>query len=64
MSDFAEKLGKALKQAARATVAHGAQYAPGENIITDDDKAWDSVAKHLIEYIDQKLGTTVDKRDE
>jgi len=62
MSEFAQKLGRALKAAARASVARGAQYNPGEPIILDDDKAWDSVAQHLTDYIDRKLeGRDVEK---
>lgn len=64
MSDFAKKLGRAMKEAARASVAGGAQYTPGENIITDPDAAWNSVAQHLIEYIDRKLEGKVQTVDE
>lgn len=54
-TDFADKLGIALERAARASVAAGAQYEPGETIHFDSKEAWKVLAKHLCEYIDERI---------
>jgi hypothetical protein len=51
MSDrekMVDLLGSMFHQAARASVAKGAQYAPGENISTDAEGAWKLVAETLV----------------
>jgi len=47
-------LGELLYQAARASVAKGAQYDEGENIKTDARAAWAGIAETIIDYVDQR----------
>jgi len=42
-------------QAARASVAKGAQYAPGENISTDAEGAWRVVAETLVKIAESSI---------
>ena len=48
-------LGDMLYQAARASVAKGAIYDPGENISQDAESAWHGIAEAIVSYVDQRL---------
>jgi len=48
-------LGTMFAQAARASVAKGAQYAPGENISTDAEGAWRVVAETLVKIAESSI---------
>lgn len=45
-------LAEMMSQAARASVAKGAQFAPGENISTDADGAWRGVAEVVVKLVE------------
>lgn len=47
-----DELGSRMAQAARASVAKGAQYEPGENISTDAETAWRLIAESLVSMVE------------
>lgn len=47
-----KELGSMLNQAARASVAKGAAYEPGENISLDSQAAWNGVAETLVKMVE------------
>lgn len=47
-----EDLGKLLEDAARTSIAKGAQYHPGEPITFTTEAVWQRVAKNLIKLIE------------
>ena len=55
-------LGDMLEQAARASVARGATYDPGEKIQLDSKDAWQQVAETIMRLIEAR-GTDVEKPD-
>jgi len=48
-------LGQMMYQAARASVAKGAIYDPGEHISQDAETAWKGIAEAIIEIIEQGI---------
>jgi hypothetical protein len=59
-------LGEMLYQAARASVAKGAIYEPGDHISTDAEAAWRGIAEAIVGIVDAKFseGKEVKPRDE
>lgn len=53
------ELGSRLAQAARASVARGAQYAPGEQISADAEGAWAGIAEHLVSLVEIEVREAV-----
>lgn len=48
-------LGDMLAQAARASVARGAAYEPGERINIDAPDAWNAVAETIVKLVEAKV---------
>jgi hypothetical protein len=48
-------LGDMLYQAARASVAKGAVYDPGDNISQDAEAAWRGIAEAIVGFVEQRV---------
>jgi hypothetical protein len=56
-------LAEALHRAARASVAKGAQYRPGEQIDMDVETAWRGVAEGLVNLIEKVVAERQGRTD-
>lgn len=58
-------LGDLLFQAARASVAKGAMYEPGESIILTAESVWQQVAETLVRVVEATVDDRIprDKQD-
>lgn len=56
------ELGSRMEQAARASVARGAQYDPGENISTDTEAAWKAIAESLVNMVEIEVRDAIARK--
>lgn len=50
-----DALGGMMYQAARASVAKGAVYEPGDNVSTDAAAAWRGIAEAIVGFVEQRI---------
>lgn len=61
-AELVDALAEALRQAARASVAKGAQYVPGEPLNLDVESLWKGVAEGLVKLVEKVIDERRDER--
>lgn len=62
-SELVGALAEALQLAARASVAKGAQYVPGEQINLDVESLWHAVATGMASIVDRVVEEKLAKKE-